>query len=82
MTLTISQRMTMATWTLPQQRARGMVKEALKRQAVRPSEVAAKDISSWAQVYLEDHPELIAEAKLVVDGWHAQGRFGPRGGFR
>jgi hypothetical protein len=78
MTLTIAQRQRMAVMTLAQYRARHAVKDQLRRHGVRLAEVEAKDISSWAWVYLEDHPELIAEAKLVVDRWH----FGPRGGFR
>jgi hypothetical protein len=76
--LTIAQHMAMATMTRAMQLARGAVKEALKRQRVRLADVDAKDISSWALVYLEDHPELIAEAKPVVEGWFARGVFGKR----
>jgi hypothetical protein len=76
--LTIAQRQRMAIMTLAQLRARNAVKEELKRLQVRLADVAVKDITSWAQVYLEDHPELVAEAKLVVDRWH----FGKRGAIR
>jgi hypothetical protein len=79
MTPTIEQSKRRAIWTLAQRRARHVVKAELHKQGVRLVEVAAKEISSWAQVYLEDHAaELIAEAKAIVDRWH----FGPRGGFR
>jgi hypothetical protein len=38
----------------------------------------AQDISSWARVYLDDHPELVAEAKPVIESWFASGHFGKR----
>jgi hypothetical protein len=60
------------------QLARGAVKEALKKQRMRLADVDAKEISSWALVYLEDHPELIAEAKPVIEAWFARGVFGKR----
>ena len=59
-------------------KARGAVKEELKRHRVRLADVDAKDITSWAMVYIEDHPELIAEAKLAVSEWFARGVFGKR----
>lgn len=76
--LTITQQIAMATMTRSMQLARGAVKEALKKQRVRLADVAAKEISSWALVYLEDHPELIAEAKPVIEAWFARGVFGKR----
>jgi hypothetical protein len=42
-----------------------------------------KAIVATADVYLVKHRgELFNEAKEVVDRWHAEGRFGPRGGIR
>jgi hypothetical protein len=76
--LTLAQQMRMATTTRAMQLSRGAVKEALKRQAVRLCEVDGKDITSWALVYIEDHPELIAEAKHCVEAWFARGVFGKR----
>jgi hypothetical protein len=76
--LTIAQHMAMATMTRAMQVARGAVKEALKRQRVRLADVDAKDISSWALVYLDDHPELIAQARPVIESWFARGVFGKR----
>jgi hypothetical protein len=83
MTVAMVQAQRRAIITLAQLRARNAVKEELKRQRVRLADVEAKEITSWAQVYLDDHAEqLIAEAKSIVDLWASQGRFGPRGGFR
>jgi hypothetical protein len=78
MTLTITQQMTMATMTRAMMLARGAVKEALKRQAVRLCEVDAKDISSWARVYLDDHPALMDQARSEIAEWFARGVFGKR----
>jgi hypothetical protein len=41
-----------------------------------------REISAAADEYLANHPELINEAKGVVDRWHAEGVFGKRGGIR
>ena len=56
-------RITTAAHVLAQLRARNAVKDEMRKHGVRLSEIAAKEISSWAQVYLDDHTELIAEAK-------------------
>jgi len=63
---------------LAQHRARNAVKAELRKQGLKVSHYAAREISSWAQVYLDDHPNLIAEAKPVVEAWFAQGVFGKR----
>lgn len=63
---------------LAQHRARNAVKAELRKQGLKVSHYAAREISSWAQVYLDDHPNLIAEAKPVVEAWIAQGVFGKR----
>ena len=76
MTLTISQQIAGATMTRAMQLARGAVKAELHKQAVRLCEVDAKTISSWAVLYLEDHPKLIAEAKTCVEAWFTRGVFG------
>jgi hypothetical protein len=78
MTLTITQHIAGATMTRAMQVARGAVKEQLKRQRIRLADVDAKDISSWARVYIEDHPELVAEAKACCREWFARGVFGKR----
>jgi hypothetical protein len=50
----------------------------MREQGLRLSEIAAKEIRSWARVYLDDHPELVADARPVVEAWIAQDRFGKR----
>jgi hypothetical protein len=71
-------RITTASVVLAQLRARNAVKAELRKQGLKVSHYAAREISSWAQVYLDDHPNLIAEAKPVVEAWIAQGVFGKR----
>ena len=76
--LTIAQRMTMATMTRAMQLARGVVKDQLKRQRIRLADVDAKEVSERARDYLIAHPELVAEARPVVEAWFARGVFGKR----
>jgi hypothetical protein len=46
MTLTLAQHMAMATMTEAMRRARGVVKEEMKKHKVRLADVEAKDITS------------------------------------
>jgi hypothetical protein len=78
MTLTISQHIAMATMTRAMQVARGLVKEELKRQRVRIADVEAREITARAKNYLIAHPELVIEARPVVESWFARGVFGKR----
>jgi hypothetical protein len=71
-------RITTASHVLAQLRARNAVKDEMRKQGLMLSEIAAKEIRSWARVYLDDHPELVADARPVVEAWIAQGRFGKR----
>jgi hypothetical protein len=71
-------RITRASFVLAMQRARGAVKEELKRQRVRIADVEAKEITERARDYLNAHPELVAEARPVVESWIARGAFGKR----
>jgi hypothetical protein len=43
------------------QRARGAVKEELKRQRIRLADVEAREITERARDYLEAHPSLVAD---------------------
>jgi hypothetical protein len=73
MALTISQQIAGATMTRAMQLARGVVKDQLKRQKIRLADTDAKEITSWALVYLEDHPAVIAEARPASrSGLHAE----------
>jgi hypothetical protein len=59
-------------------RARNAVKDALRAQGLKPTHYSASHITGWARVYLENHFNLIVEAKPVVEAWLAQGVFGKR----
>jgi hypothetical protein len=54
-------RITTASQVLAMLRARNAVKDALRAQGLKPTHYAAREITSWARVWLEDHPELIAD---------------------
>jgi len=78
-TLTAAQaRITTASVVLAQFRARNAVKEELRKQGLKVSHFAAREITSWARVYLDEHPELIADARPVIERWTAEGVFGKR----
>jgi hypothetical protein len=74
----IQARITTASFVLALQRARGVVKEELKRQRRRLADVEAKEITARAREYLDAHPELVADARPVVESWFARGVFGKR----
>jgi hypothetical protein len=74
----IQARITTASIVLALHRARGAVKAELKRQRVRIADVEAKEITERARDYLIAHPELVAEARPVVESWFARGVFGKR----
>ena len=40
--------------------------------------VEAKDITSWALVYIDDHPDVIAQAPPEIEAWFARGVFGKK----
>jgi hypothetical protein len=55
----------------------------LKRERIRLAEIEHKELMSRAIAYLDAHStELLAQARATVELWQAQGRFGPKGGFR
>ena len=74
----LQSRITTASFVLAMQRARGVVKEELKRQRVRIADVEAREITARAKDYLIAHPELVVEARPVVESWFARGVFGKR----
>jgi len=67
-----------ASFVLAMQRARGMVKDELKRERIRLADVEAKEISARARDYLIAHPEVVAEARPIIEEWFARGVFGKR----
>jgi hypothetical protein len=70
--------MSTASVALAQLRARNAVKDELRRQGVKVSHIAAKEITARAHEYLAAHPELVAEARPVIERWTAEGVFGKR----
>lgn len=61
-----------------QQIARQRVRDAIKAQGLKTSSVKAAEVSSWAQLYCEDHPQLVAQATVEVTAWIKAGFFGKR----
>jgi hypothetical protein len=83
MTLAMTQAQRRATVTLALRSARKAVEGQLKRERIRLCEIEHKDIMVRAIAYLEAHSDaLLAQARATVEQWQAQGRFGPKGGFR
>jgi glutamate racemase len=78
------QSMSRAVMVLARQAAIKQVKAAIRRQGRRKVwQIAYREIVALAEDYLAaNSAKLIAEAKAMVDRWHAEGVFGPRGGIR
>jgi hypothetical protein len=74
----IQARITTASFVLALHRARGAVKEELKKQRRRLADVEAREIRALAHDYLSAHPELVADARPVVESWISRGLFGKR----
>ena len=71
--------MGMAVNVLALQRAMNLTKRQLQAQGLEPSHFSHRDLRVRAEAYLTAHrEELIAEAKVVVDRWQREGRFGKR----
>ena len=65
--------LTTAARVLTQLRARNAVKDAIRRQGHKPSSLSAAEIKGWTELYVSDHPALVAEArerarKMILDG--------------
>lgn len=74
----IQSRITQGAVVLALHRARGIVKDQLKRERIRLADVEAREISERARDYLEAHPELVADARPIIQGWFLRGQFGKR----
>jgi hypothetical protein len=73
------QRIASASRTLAMLRSRDAVKNELRRFGLKPTHMAASEITSWAKLYLEDHAaELMGEAIKTVERWTREGVFGRR----
>ena len=72
-------RLAQAAVTLARQQAIKAVKRQLQAQGRRKlSQIAHREIVTLAREYLAEHPELIAEAKPIVEQWRLEGFFGKR----
>jgi hypothetical protein len=77
------QSMSRAVMVLAHRRAIAATKQRLRGMGLKPQYMPIREIVALAKQYLVAHRDiLVAEAKVVVDGWHAEGVFGPRGGIR
>lgn len=71
--------LTTAAHCLAMLRSRQAVKGELRAQGIKPSHLSAREITSWAHLFLEDHadelvPEAIANARAMI----LRGDFGKR----
>ena len=67
-------RLAQAAITLAQREA----EKAVKHRLIKLQYVAKREIVTLAKDYLAEHPELIAEAKPIVEQWRSEGFFGKR----
>jgi hypothetical protein len=58
--------------------ARKAVKRELRAKGLRPTHIPPREINALANAYLAAHPELLAEARVLVERWTAEGVFGKR----
>ena len=70
--------LTTATKVLAQLRARNAVKDAIRRQGHKPSSLTAAEIKGWTDIYVEDHPALVAEASERARAMILEGLLGKR----
>jgi hypothetical protein len=71
-------RLASAAVTLAKYEAEKAVKLALRVRGLKPQHIARREIVTMAKDYLAAHPELIAEAKPIVERWRKEGFFGKR----
>jgi hypothetical protein len=71
-------RLAHATICLAKYEAEKAVKQALRGQGLKPQYIARREIVTMAKEYLAAHPELIAEARPIVERWRKEGFFGKR----
>jgi hypothetical protein len=71
-------RLARAAITLAQQQAREVVKHQLRARGLKVQQIAHREITAMAWEYLAEHPELIGEAKPIIEQWRREGFFGKR----
>jgi hypothetical protein len=60
------------------QLAMAKVKDAIKRQGAKWSALTAAEKQGWSNLFLEDHPSLIVQARQEVEAWARAGFFGKK----
>jgi hypothetical protein len=70
--------LTTAARVLAQLRARNAVKDQIRKQGLKVSDYKAREITGWADVYLDEHPELIPEAIANARAMILEGLLGKR----
>jgi hypothetical protein len=63
--------LTTASHCLAMLRSRKAVKDQIRKQGLKPTHYSAREISSWASLYLEDHcaeliPPAIEQARAMI----------------
>jgi hypothetical protein len=71
-------RLAQAAITLAQREAEKVVKRSLAAKGIKPQLITKREITAMAKAYLAEHPQLIAEAKPIVEQWRREGFFGKR----
>ena len=71
-------RMRGAVITLAQQQAEKIIKQSIKDAGRKPSQFKRREIAVLGREYLAQHPELIAQAKPVIEQLRIEGFFGKR----
>ena len=71
-------RITTAARVLARLRARNAVKEELRKQGLKLTQYSGREITSWANVYLDEHPELFPEALVQARAMILRGDLGKR----
>ena len=72
-------RLAQAAITLAQREAEKAIKHQLAAKSLEPQYIARREIVIMAKAYLAEHPELIAEAKPIVEQWRKEGVLWKRG---
>lgn len=68
----------LAIMALVRQRAIKAAKRECQRRGLKQAQMTRREIVAAGQDYLSKHPELIAEARVIIDRWLADGLFGKR----
>lgn len=71
-------RLSLAVMAVARQRAIKADKLQFQRRGLKSAHMTHREIVAAGQDYLSKHPELIAEAKVIVECWLTEGFFGKK----